>query len=339
VLRGLWHHHLVRGDLQRARELAERLNALAEEHGVPVQRALARRARGTTLFYFGEFPDAKVALDEGIAIDDAVAAWEDPTHLLVYTERAGPICQLFLGRTLWYLGFPDRAVESVEAGLKLGRRIAHRNSLAYALYFGALVHSFRGEFDAARMRAEEISAVARKHHMPQWLAAATMCGGFAMVGPGQQAERIAQIRRGLAAWDAIGARSRPTGLAFIAEAHAQAGQFKDALSWLSQGAESIAATGERHLQAELYRLRGVVLAQTDDAAEAAAWLQKAIDTAQSQQAKSLELRAATSLARLWRDQGKCAQAYDLLAPVYVWFTEGFDTADLKDARALLDALA
>ena len=104
-------------------------------------------------------------------------------------------------------------------------------------------------------------------------------------------------------------------------------------------AETAAATGECHYQAELQRLRGTVLAEIGDTAEAAAWLQRAIDTARSQQARSLELRAATSLARLWRDQGKRTQAHDLLAPVYGWFTEGFDTADLKDAQALLDELA
>jgi predicted ATPase len=110
-------------------------------------------------------------------------------------------------------------------------------------------------------------------------------------------------------------------LGFIAEAHAQAGQFEDAFTALDRAAETAAATGECHYQAELYRLRGAVLAETGDTAEAASWLQQAIDTARGQQAKSLELRAVTSLARLWRDQGKRAQAHDLLAPVYDWFTE------------------
>ncbi len=128
-------------------------------------------------------------------------------------------------------------------------------------------------------------------------------------------------------------------LAVIAEVHVQARQFDDALAALDRAAETTAATGECHYQAELSRLRGIVLAETGDAAEAAAWLQRAIDIARGQQAKSLELRAATSLARLWRDQGKRAQARNLLAPVYAWFTEGFDTADLKDAKALLEELS
>lgn len=131
-------------------------------------------------------------------------------------ERAGVVCRLFSGRTLWYLGFPDRALEGVEAGLELGQRLVHANSLAFALHFAALLHSFRGEFTAAGRLAEATFDLAREHHMPQWLAEATMCRGFAMVGLGQRAEGIAQLRTGLAAWKRIGARSIPSGLAFIA---------------------------------------------------------------------------------------------------------------------------
>ena len=125
-------------------------------------------------------------------------------------------------------------------------------------------------------------------------------------------------------------------LGFTAEACVQAGRFDDALAALDRATSTAAATGECYYQAELHRLRGALLVETGDAAEGASWLQQAIDTARGQQAKSLELRATTSLARLWRDQGRRAQAHDLLAPVYGWFTEGFDTPDLKEAKALLD---
>jgi predicted ATPase len=128
-------------------------------------------------------------------------------------------------------------------------------------------------------------------------------------------------------------------LDFIAEAHLRAGEYDDALTALDRAAEICVATGACHYQAELHRLRGLVLAETGEQAEAAAWLERAIDTARRQEAKSLELRAATSLARLSRDQRRRAEARDLLAPVYGWFTEGFDTADLKDAKALLEGLA
>jgi class 3 adenylate cyclase/predicted ATPase len=340
VLRGLWNCYFVRGDLQRAHDLAGQLAGLAEEQGEPLWRALARRALGTTLFVLGRFADATAALNEGIAIDDAVEAGDNHrAHLLLYTERAGVVCRLYSAWVLWFLGFPDRALERVDSGFALGQRLAHANSLAFAQNFAAVLHSFRREFDAALSRAEATIDLASKHTLPQWLAEAIICRGFALVGLGQQIEGIAQLRNGLAAWNGTGCRLFDTQwLGFMAEAHVRSGQLDDALTALDRAAESAAATGECHYQAELYRLRGIVLAKTGEDAKAATWLQRAIDTARGQQAKSLELRAATSLARLWAHQGKRVQAHDLLAPVYGWFTEGFDTQDLKDARALLDEL-
>ena len=339
ILRGLWHYHLVRGELQRAHDLATRLVALADEQGTPLRRALARRALGTSLFFLGQLVDAMAALDEGIAIDDAIAAWEDPAHVLLYTERAGVVGRLFSARALWFLGFPDRALARVEDGLALTERLAHAHSRAFALTWAAVLHTFRREFDAARRRADTAIGLSREHHLLLWLAHATMSRGFALVGLGERAEGIAQLRAGLAAWGAMGARLMETQwLGVSAEVHVQARQFDEALAALDRAAEAAAATGECHYQAELYRVRGLVLAETGDATEAAAWLRRAIDTARSQQAKSLELRAVTNLARLWAEQGERQKAHDLIAPVYDWFTEGFDTADLKDAKALLDEL-
>jgi predicted ATPase/class 3 adenylate cyclase len=340
VLRGLWNCYFVRGDFRRAHDLAEQLAGLAEEQGEPLRRALARRARGATLFVLGRFADATTALNEGTAIDDAMEAGDDHrAHLLLYTERPGVVCRLYSAWVLWFLGFPDRALDRLDSGFALGQRLAHANSLAFAQNFAAVLHSFRREFATALSQAEATVDLASAHPLPQWLAEAIICRGFALVGLGQQTEGIAQLRTGLAAWNGTGCRLFDTQwLGFIAEAHVAAGQLQDALAALDRAAETAAATGERHYQAELYRLRGVVLAKSGKDAEAAAWLQQAIDTALGQQAKSLELRAATSLARLWRDQGERARARDLLTPVYGWFTEGFDTQDLKDAEALLDEL-
>jgi class 3 adenylate cyclase/predicted ATPase len=340
VLRGLWSYHNVRGELQRAHDVAERLVVLADAQGAPLRRALARRALGTTLFFLGRFVDATAALDEGIAIDDAVAGWEEHrSDLALYTERASVAGRLYSAWALWFLGFPDRAWRTMEAGFALSQRLAHANSLAFALTRVALLHNLRREFAAAQTRAEAAIDIARQHHMAEWLAQATMCRGFALVGLGQHMDGIAQLHSGLAAWNGLGNRLlNPQWLGYTAEAHLRAHQLDDALSALDRAAEASAA-GARHYQAELHRLWGEILAKTGDATEAASWLQRAIDTARSQQAKSLELRAATSLARLWTDQGKRAEARDLLAPVYGWFTEGFDTADLQDAKALLDELS
>jgi predicted ATPase len=172
--------------------------------------------------------------------------------------------------------------------------------------------------------------------MPLWLAEAKMCRGFVLVSLSQQEEEIAELRTGLTDLHQSGVHLHDTQwLGFLAEAHLRTGQLDEALDALDKASETADTTGECHYLAELYRLRGAIQAETGAVAEAAAWLQRAIYTACSQQAKSLELRAATSLGRLWAEQGERQKARNLLAPVYGWFTEGFDTADLKDAKALL----
>jgi predicted ATPase len=249
------------------------------------------------------------------------------------------MCRLYSAWALWFLGFPDRALNTMEAGLALSQRLSHAYSLAFAQNYAAFLHVFRREFAAAHGRAQATVDLAREHRLPQWLAQTSICQGFALVGLGQPEQGIAELRAGLAAWKATGSRVLGAQwLGLLAEAHLRAGQFDEALTVLDRAAEAATATGECHYRAELYRLRGMVLAETGQAAEAASWLDQAIDTARSQDAKSLELRAATSLARLWAKQGERRQAHDLLAPVYGWFTEGFETADLKDARALLGDL-
>jgi class 3 adenylate cyclase/predicted ATPase len=340
VLRGLWHWHLVRGQLQRAQELSERLVALADAQEIPLHRALARRTLGTSLFFLGRFTDAATVLNKGIEIDDAIAAWEDRAHVLLYTERASVGCRMNSARILWLFGFSDRASDVMEAALALCQRIPHPYSLASALNSAALMHNSRREFDTALRRAEAVINLASEHHLLQMIEYATMCRGTALVGLGQVAEGMTLLRAGLVNWHSLGAHLYDTEwLGFLAQAHLAAGQLGNALSALDQATETAAATGESHHLAELHWLRGLVLAASGDTVEAESWLKRAIDTARSQQAKSLELRAATSLARLWSDQGKRAEAHDLLAPVYGWFTEGFETADLKDAKALLDELA
>ncbi len=342
VLRGLWNCYLVKGEYERAHGFAERLVGLAEEDGVPLHRALALRARGTTLFFLGRFACATAALHKGIAIDDAVAAWDERrADLIVHTERAAVACRLYSGIALWFLGYPDRARQQIETGLALAQRLAHVSSLAFARTWAAIVYNLRREFAVAQENADRAIELAGKHRMSAWFGHANVCCGFALAGLGHEADGIAQIHAGLAGWNATGARLLDTQwLGFLAQAHLRAHQFHDALATLDRAAKIGAATGERHYQAELYRLRGAVLANSgSDSTEAAFWLHQAIEIARSQQARSLELRGATGLARLWADQGKRGQAHDLLAPVYAWFTEGFDTADLKDAKALLDQLA
>jgi class 3 adenylate cyclase/predicted ATPase len=341
VLRGQWNCHFVRGELRRAHELAERLVALAAGQDEPLQRALAQRALGSTLLFLGRLAEAAEQLDRGIALGDAAETSEGSrAHLLLYAERAGLVCRLYSARCLWFLGFSDRALATVEAGLELSGGLAHPHSLAFALNTAAVVLNCRREFEAARARAEAALAVASEHRLPQWLAMARMCMGFALAELGRHADGIEQLRAGLAGWNGIGARLDDTHwLGLTAAAHIAAGRFAEALAALDRAAETAAATAECYYEAELQRLRGVLLvARGAAASEAEAWLRKALDTARGRGARSLELRVATDLARLWRDRGERRKAHDFLAPIYGWFTEGFDLPDLRDAKALLDAL-
>ena len=299
---------------------------LAEEEGVPLRRALARRALGSTLFFLGRFADADGSAGRRHRDRRRSLAGSSCRPSAAHGAPRRDVSDVF-GLSLWFLGFPDRAVTTMEAALALCQRLSHPYSLTSALNMMALLHDLRREFDAAGRRAEAAISLASEHHLPQFLGFAMMCRGFALVGLGQEAEGL----RSFALPWSTGTASVPTctipsGLAFSP---------KLILGWVSSTTRfSALDRGDRNrrgdrrapLSGGAAPAEGSVLAKTGDAAEAASWLQRAIDTARSQQAKSLELRAATSLARLWRDQGKRAQARDLLAPVYGWFTEGFDTA-------------
>jgi class 3 adenylate cyclase/predicted ATPase len=341
ALRGLWHCYIVRGQLPRAYDLAEQLVALAEEQGEPLRRALAARALGSTLFFFGRFNDAREQLDQGITFDEAAAAMGDRrTHILLYADVPGVVCRLHLSCTRWQHGFPDRALPMVDAALALSQSLSHSPSVAFSLNFAAIIHCWRREFDAARQQAEAAIAVARKYSFPQWLAMGTMCRGFALANLGQPQEGLMELHTGLAGWHGTGARLYDTmWLGFTAEAHTAAGQLDAAFTALDRATEIAATNAETFYQAELHRLRSVAHLGSGEPEEAKRWLSEAIALARSQGARSLELRAATSLARLWYTQGRRDEAHDLLAPIYGWFTEGFETLDLKEAAMLLGDLA
>ena len=198
----------------------------------------------------------------------------------------------------------------------------------------------RREGYAVQDRAEALIALGTEQGLPTWLGMGTILRGWALAQQGHGAEGLSQIREGLAAWRSTGSEMwRSQFLALLAESYGKDEQVEEGLRTVAEALAFVERTEERYYEAELYRLKGeLTLQQSQDAAEAETCFRKAIEIAQKQQAKSWELRAATSLARLWQGQGKRAEARELLAPVYNWFTEGFDTADLKDAKELLDAL-
>jgi predicted ATPase len=257
-------------------------------------------------------------------------------------------CRAVAAPRLWLLGYPDQAVASSQAALALAQQLAHPLTLAIALYLAAILHHLCRDALLTQARAEAGMTIATEQGFPQQLAYATTLQGWALAACGRGAESITQIQQGLAASQAIGAaRDRPYHLALLAEVSAQVGQSTEGLEALTEGLEALAEalailpkSGVRWWEAELYRLKGALLLQHAVAQpkEVEACFQQALAVARRQQAKSLELRAAMSLARLWQQQGRRAEAYALLAPIYGWFTEGFDTADLIEAKALLHEL-
>jgi len=250
----------------------------------------------------------------------------------------------FMAMSLWFLGYPDQAIKRYQEVLRLTYESIHPYSLAVALNLGAWLHQCRQEGPLTQQRAEAVLTLATEHGFAQRWAASTVLLGWARAMQGCLEEGIAQLRQGLAAWTAIGSKVwRSAFLALLAEAWAKAGQVEEGLTALAEALAAIDTTGERFYEAELYRLKGKCLLQRTvsptSTTEAEACLQHALAVARRQEAKSLELRAAVSLCRLWQQQGKRAEACALLAPLYGWFTEGFDTADLREAKALLDELS
>jgi TOMM system kinase/cyclase fusion protein len=339
VLRGLWSYYLVRAELRTAHALSEQLLDVAQQAQDSAMLLVAHRALGATLFWRGVLASAQTHFAQGIALYDPT---QHRAHTFLYGEDTGVVCRSHAVLALWFLGYPDQGLAQSQEAVTLAQHIVHPPSLCYVLSFAAGLHQFRREGRAAQELAEATISLAKEQGFPTWMAHCSLLHGWALAQQGQAQEGIAQIHQGLTAWRATGAElGRPGFLALLAEAYGIMGQPEAGLTALAEALTLAETTGERWYDPELYRLKGELLLQqsVDHQADAETCFQQAISIAQNQQAKSLELRAATSLARLWQQQGKRQEAHDLLTPVYGWFTEGFNTADLQEARALLEALA
>jgi predicted ATPase len=256
-------------------------------------------------------------------------------------QDPGVACRSYAARCLWLLGFPDQALTRGRDGLTLALELKHPFSVAFARCWLAYVAQFRRDVATVREHADAAVVLATEQGFPIWVGMATALRGWALATEGKSEEGLVQLQEGIAAWQAVGAGVwRPSYCTMLAEAFAFLGKPEDALQMLDEAQSSAEATEERWWEAEICRFRGVLLLEHAVAsqAEVETWFRRALDVARTQQGKSLELRAATSLARLWRGQGKHSEARDLLAPIYGWFTEGFNTVDLQDAKALLDGL-
>jgi predicted ATPase len=230
----------------------------------------------------------------------------------------------------------------IHDALALAHELSHPFSLAWARCLAACVSQFRRDVPAVHAHAEAAIALATTQGFPQWATQGTIFRGWALAMQGQGKEGRAQLRQGIAAWRATGAAlCVPYFCTLLAEVSAHLGYTDDGPQMLAEAHTLVEQQEERWWEAEVCRLRGVLLLRQAGTpqVEADACFQRALEVARRQEAKSLELRAAVSLSRLWQQQGKRTEAYELLAPVYGWFTEGFDTPDLQEARALLEALA
>jgi predicted ATPase/class 3 adenylate cyclase len=337
ALYGLWAYHTVRAEYGTARRLAEQFLCLAEAEASSAL-LVGHRLLGVTLFFLGELAEGHAQFGRALAL------YEPRRHrelAIRFGQNPRVSSLVYLAWSRWLLGYPDQAARAVEEAVAYARELNHANTLAYALAWGATVHQFRRETAEVQEHAGAALALSEEQGLSMWLAYATVLLGWTLAER-DHPEGVARITRGLADLEATGAIFlRPHNLALLAESYAGCGQTEAGLRALGGALEAVERTGERWWEAEIHRLKGeLVLAQSaGNPTEAEAGFRRAIDVALRQSAKSLELRAATSLARLWHDQGRRAAAHGLLAPVYGWFTEGFDTADLKDAKALLDELA
>jgi DNA-binding SARP family transcriptional activator/predicted ATPase len=335
VLSELAIHHYVRGEHQKAREFGEQALSVAQRVNDSLLEAVSRWCLGLALFCLGDFKTAHAHFERVIAF--YVPQQHHHSLVSLRGSDAGLSALAYAACTLWCLGYPDQALQRSQTALALARELNHPFSLADVLsYGGCLFNAMRRDAQALKDHAEELVRLS-SDKIPVWSATGECFLGRALVLLGQVQEGLAQLREGIAVVQSIGSRiDLSRALVSWVEAQVRAGQPEAGLATLAEALALVEQTDERYLEAELARLRAELLLMQGKEAEAEASLQHAIEVARRQSAKSWELRATTSLARLWQTQGKMSEARHVLAEVYGWFTEGFDTADMKEAKALLE---
>ncbi|HIH2748333.1 AAA family ATPase [Burkholderia aenigmatica] len=338
---GLRMHHVVRGEYALAIELGMQMLNTAQDANDAGFLIEAHSALGSCFFLQGDFDAARTHMERALALYDPE---QHQAHVFAHGVDPGIRALSFLVLILWIQGYPDQALKRSGEALALAQNLSYGPSLAFSLTYTAHLHQLRREPVLAAERAEAVIAVSTEHGLPYWLAWGTLLRGWATSVQGNLQDGIAQMRLGLDAQRAAGGEDqRPYSLALLANSYWRAGDRRAATAMLEEARAIVEKTGEHCYEAELYRLTGLYLAgeagtapERDD--EAADCFLRAIARARQQGARALELRAASDLARLLQRQGKTADATQALYDVYAWFTEGFDTSDLQEAKALLDAL-
>jgi predicted ATPase len=300
---------------------------------------------GVSLMFTGNLVESRDHFDRAVDHFDRAVALYDPVQHRAFAARFGqdPGAALLAFRSLaqWLLGYGEGAAATADRALEIARNSSEVSTLMYVLFFISPLHLLMGNYATAAAQAQELLALAEEKLASFWIERATFVRGCILASTGKPGDAVQLITSGLAASQVTGTTFwLPLYESYLAKAHAELGKFVEAWRCIDEATRALETTKETMFEAEVYRIAGEIAFQSPerDVAKAQAYFERALAVARQQQAKSWELRAATSVARLWRDQGKPQQAREMLAPVYGWFTEGFDTLDLKEAKALLDEL-
>jgi len=338
VIYGFWVRRYVAFDSVALRALSAEFMALAERDGTTVPLMIGHRLMGTTLQCTGDIAASRMHYDRAMALYDPCQHRPLTTY---FGQDMSVVVLSYRAWTLWLLGYPEAALADSERAIAAARDIGQAGTLIYALAHATRTYLWTGDFAAARPLVAEILALADEKGAAAWRAFGMMQSGSLLALTGEGARAAPMVAAGLAAWQSTGSTLwMPCYLSYLAQALAELGRLDDARARISAAMAAVEASMATWSEAEVHRVAGEIalMAAEPDAAEAEACFKRALAIARAQQARSWELRAATSLARLWRDQGKPRQARDLLAPVYGWFGEGFETLDLRQAKALLGNL-
>jgi predicted ATPase len=313
--------------------------ALAEKQGGIVALMVGHTVMGTTLMFTGEIAESRSHLDQAIALYDPaehrpLATW--------FGQDAGVSILAYRAMSLWMLGYPEAALADAGRMLSDARAIGQAGTLMYALIHASRIYLFCGDFATGKATIDECIALAEEKNAVFWKAGAIRLKGRLLVAIGEASQAVHAMTSATTGWRSSGSTAyAPSAFSYLSNAYAVLGQFGEAERYIAKALTAMERTKETWCEADVLRTAGEItlMAPEPDLAKAQGYFERALAVARHQQAKSWELRAAMNTARLWRDQGKRDEARNLLAPVYGWFTEGFDTLDLKEAKALLDELA
>jgi class 3 adenylate cyclase/predicted ATPase len=338
ALFGQWIVNFISFNGDVARELAARFLALGEKEGTAVPLMIGHRTMGSTLAFMGDLVEARAHYNEALALYRAA---EHRRLMTRFGQDLRVTCLAFRSMLSWLLGYPEAALKDADCALIEARQIEHAATLMFTLNFPILINTYCGNYDAANERLKELVILAEEKGAPFRKAEGVLRRGYVLTLTGEATKAVEMITSGIDLWRSAGSTIfTPEHEFMLAIAHADSGQFDNAWRCIDKAMAAMHATKERWCEAEAHRVAGEIALKSPrrDVAKAQAYFEHSLTVARAQQAKSWELRAAMSLARLLSDQGKRQTARDLLAPVYDWFTEGFDTSDLRKAKALLGEL-